>query len=161
MTYKVTKTFLHSLNEILIANPMKEAIQVRDFSQIHMDDQTVRTKQNYVATDKLTVNDVQDDLIEFSVSQPFYLTNRVLKPCFCRWKSAHCVYEFHYDVFKCSDGGKHFVYLDLSLYMQLCRRHKKVATDIQIIQSGKRKSLYDSLAEIFIFKVLSKIVPAS
>ena len=58
-------------------------------------------------------------MVQFSVTQPFYLVNRVLKPCHCTWKSAYCVYEFHYDIFK--RESVHYVYLDVSLYMQLCR----------------------------------------
>ncbi len=102
---------------------------MRDFSQVYPDDKFVRTKENYLSTEKLTVSNVQADLVLFSVTLPFYLANnRVLNPCHCKWRSAHCVYEFHYDLFFIE--GIHYLYLEVSLYMQLCRRHKRMATDI-------------------------------
>ena len=38
--------------------------------------------------------------------------------------------------------GKIYIYLEVNLYMQMCRKHKKIATDVEIIGS----SIYEQLA---------------
>ena len=73
MTYRVTKTFLNSLSSLM--DPTSDSVIVRDFNLIYPDDSSVRTKFNYRSTDKLLVSDVFQDLVQFSVHQPFYLPN--------------------------------------------------------------------------------------
>lgn len=58
MTYKVTKTFLNSINELLkAATPSMDRVSVRDFSEIHPDDSIIMVEESYVKTEKFTVND--------------------------------------------------------------------------------------------------------
>ncbi len=73
MTYRVTKTFLNSLSSLM--DPASDSVIVRDFNLVYPDDSSVRTKFNYRSTDKLLVSDVFQDLVQFSVHQPFYLPN--------------------------------------------------------------------------------------
>ncbi len=40
--------------------------------------------------------------------------------------------------------------------MQLCRRHRRMATDIEVIYSHSSVAIYDQLASEFSRKVLSK-----
>ena len=48
--------------------------------------------------------------------------------------------------------GQIYIYLEVNLYMQMCRKHKKIATDVEIIGS----SIYEQLAQEFIKKVVEK-----
>ena len=42
--------------------------------------------------------------------------------------------------------------------MQMCRRHHRLATDIEIISSGSQSTIYDQLATEFSHKILSKFI---
>ena len=50
--------------------------------------------------------------------------------CGCHWKSAHCSFRFHYDLFECA--GKVYLYLEATALLQMCRRHKEPAQEVTL-----------------------------
>ncbi len=83
---------------------------VRDFHRVYPGDEAVRREKNYKGTEEAVVS---GGLVWFRSA------------CGCQWKSAHCNFKFHYDVFEFD--GKEYLYLEVKALLQMCRRHKAEA----------------------------------
>ena len=109
MTHNIIETIIDNLNSQLKA----ENIVVRDFTLDYgIVDSSLRIKRNHVGTDKF--------IVDGGMSTTFAISGKNAR-CKCSWKSAHCSFQFHYDIFqapKSSKGvHKHYVYLEAVIFL--------------------------------------------
>lgn len=107
MTHIVTRTFLTQLNYELMA----QGIEVRDFNLVYSkDDHMIRQYNNHLFTEKLHIG--ASTIVKFEVKA----FKQKSVSCDCKWKSAHSVFQFHYDLFETIKYGRYFLYLEAGVF---------------------------------------------
>ena len=111
-----------------------DLFEVRDYKLVAAeDDHRIRLAENYLYTKKVIL---QSGGVTFAMkgNMKFKGSKRV---CTCSWDSAHCTFQFHYDVFEVkSPHHRFYVYLETLVFLQKCRKHLEYATQVHLEENS-------------------------
>ena len=156
MTHIITELVLDKLrtycSKVYGKVGMQPLLETRDFHHISSDDEEIRRASHFQAENKLIINAAGHDPVTFQVSGG---SSSKKKACQCKWRSAHCAFKFHYDVFRRDDSGVLVVYLEISLFNQQCRKHQRQATSIHV--SSESEECFSDIFREYLQDLFEKV----
>lgn len=164
MTHILTQLFLHQLNLTLSQELGPNRVEIRDYNfwDKHTDAE-IRTTKNFLSTEMAVVH---ADGVTFSVGHRKSWLSGVKGrypadkgDCGCSWRSAHCAVSFHYDLFVVATplSKKYYVYLESSLYLQMCRKHKKLATQASLGEGHSEEANAERIGQDYLNHLIAKL----